>query len=237
MGERVYRDWHPGNRRYYLKASDIYAQIMSQRGYAACGGHAIRRYLREHLSGRTYIAHPGKRHLVSHDEIQQTPWANQPYPHELKRHPPGSHFVERYHRDHEATRVARELPFRCPLCASDKNPLASGEYRVPYRPGEQIVCVACWEGIAWRIEVELDDIKQLIIKLNKEIGNAQERKRGSRQRREGAGSPRPGRHLRHDGPAEVAHPGISGSESGQDHAEQSPSHFTDGSGYHGHIAA
>lgn len=237
MGERAFRDWHPGNRRYYLKASEVYAKIMSQLCYAACGGHVIRRLLREHLTGRHYIAQAGYSHLPSHDSAQQTPWATQPYRYELKWHPPGARFVERYHCDCAAHEVAEYLPFRCPLCSSDKNPIGGGTGRIPRYPGEQLVCVACWEGIVWRIDEELDGIIRLVKKLNKEIVNAQERKRDPNKRVKARGGQRAGRHLRHDGPEEVAHPGLQGSESGQDNAEQSPSHFPDGPGYHRHIAA
>jgi hypothetical protein len=174
MGIRAHRDWWPGNRRYYLKASEIYAKVMKQSGFAACGGHRIRAALREHLVGRIYFSPPGQMHNPAADE--QSIFGDRVCPNELSMRSEGWRGVNRYSYE-RIMAVATRLPFRCPICAGEENPLARWEHQLPYADDEQLICQRCWKGYAVGIDALLDKIEALVKKLNKGIENAQRRKR------------------------------------------------------------
>ena len=179
---RERRQYMHGRREYFYKASEVYAKLMTQPCFALCGGHKIRAALREHLSGRLYMSPPGRLHDPCDDEQFLDTFINHECPREQACRP-NHRFVERYNWG-SIVRVARDLPFACPVCGSIENPLKTYDGNFPWYANEQIVCLRCWEAYAWKIEDRIENVEELIRKLNKGIQNAQKRHRNQGERQQ-----------------------------------------------------
>lgn len=199
------------SRRYFLKASECYAYLRQQKGFALVPGHKLRAALREHLThkewgrGQTYIAKPGRSHRPECDiRMENGIWGSfqRDDAQEL-----GWGFVERY--SYQCLQaIAGFMPFCCPVCAGDENPLRY-EHRLPHYPNQQqLICLTCWEkwkGFCNQPFHELDD---LIKDLNREITNAQKRKSQRRKADQQLGDSHAEGNVRHPGPEAVAHPSL-----------------------------
>jgi hypothetical protein len=199
-----------GNRRYYLKASAVYGKLMQQVCFAACGCARIRAALREELKhyGRCYLSPPGKTHNPAYDE--QTGFYCKIQRPEALGYAPGTRVVERYSWVC-IKRVAEYLPFICPICGSNENPLTETHWSLPWFDEEQLICLRCWRAYERDIEALCEEIDKRIKKLNKGIENV---KQCRRQARERAAQPAPGDqtaggNLRHAGSENVADQSVS----------------------------
>lgn len=176
-------------RKYFLKASEVYAMLRQQQaGFANVPGHVFRRAIREHLlhsdwnMGRRYLSRPGHFHLPECDVTDDWGWGCALGENDRRVRDLGWRVVRRYsHRCVEF--IAPWMPFCCPRCGGGENPLKAGFYLPPVATGKQLICLDCWETIkafCTQTPAVISEIDDLIKKLNKEITNAHQRRRERR---------------------------------------------------------
>lgn len=170
------------SRKYFLKQSEVYAVLRTQRGFAKVAGHVLRSALRRELTGgfanygNMYLSRPGERHRPEADIVLD--WGhNFCAGHDTKD---GLKYLTRYSYD-DVSFVAARMPFQCPVCDANENPLNDWTYRLPvYWQEKQLICLGCWQkwtDFCQRTPIELIEIDDLIKKLNKEITDVTKKRR------------------------------------------------------------
>lgn len=206
------QDMH-NSRKYFLKASEVYAVLRTQRGYQAIAPCRFRAALRRVLYGSQftlgtmYLSRPGKHHLPERDIVLN--WGHNAY--DGRHTKDGSKYLTRYSYQ-DIGFIAGELPFCCPMCGGSENPLQSLEYDLPvYWQEEQLICLKCWQrwtDFCQHTPIKLIEIDDLIKQLNREINNVTKERRERRRAAEKLGGSIAERDVRHTGSEAISDPCI-----------------------------
>lgn len=183
------RDMLHRSRKYFLRASEVYAMLRLQSGFALVPGHTMRSALRDHLSGygRQYISMPGQFHRPECDLTIESGIYGSFQIDDAQN--AGCKIVERYSYDCLSF-AARHMPFCCPVCSSSENPLSDFEHRLPiYHRTQQLICLSCWQRWKDFCNQPFYELEELIHKLNQEIYHAQRRQSQRRKANQQLGNP------------------------------------------------